>query len=105
MKVPKRLLRQRVVVRKYLGQSSLGAVYDDPVELPARIKFENKLIRASFGQEIVSDSELMLAADAKDIAVIGSKVLLPGETVERTIESGGPVMGWREITHVRVDLE
>lgn len=105
MKISKRLLPQRVVVRTYLGSSSIGERYADPVEIPARIKFENKLIRASFGQEIVSDSELMLAADAKDIAVIKSKVLLPGETVERTIESGGPVMGWRDVSHVRVDLE
>lgn len=104
MKISKRLLPQRVVIRTYRGRSGVGEIYDDPVEVPARIAYENKLIRSRGGSEVVSGSQLLLAADAVELALLGSKVTLPHDNVERTIESGGPVMGMRKISHVRVQL-
>lgn len=104
MRIPKRLLPSKVVIRKYLGRTSLGDTYADPVEMPARIKYENKMIRDSQGAEVVSGSRLMLGAEALDVAVIGSKVELPHDDTERKIESGGAVMGMRGVSHVRVDL-
>lgn len=104
MRLPKRLLPSKVVIRKYLGSGAYGDVYDDPVELPARIQYENKMIRDRQGAEVVSGSKLMLGPEAVDVAVLGSKVELPLDDTERKIESGGPVMGMRGVSHVRVDL-
>lgn len=104
MKVSKRLLPSKVVIRKYLGRGGYGDIFDDPVEVPARIAYDNKLITSRSGSEVVSGSQLLLAADTVELAVLGSKVTIPHESRELTIESGGPVMGMRGISHVRVHL-
>lgn len=105
MKVSKRLLPSRVTIRPYLGDGAYGPVYGETVEVPARIAYENRLIRDRQGSEVVSGSQLMLAADAIEVTALGGKVTLPHDGIERTIESGGPVMGMRGISHVRVDLK
>lgn len=105
MRLPKRLLPSRVTIRPYQGSGSVGPIYGEAVEVPARIAYENKLIRDRNGSEIVSGSQLMLAADAVELAALGSKVTLPHDEIERTIESGGPVMGMRGVSHIRVDLK
>lgn len=105
MRIPKRLLPSRVVIETYLGTGGYGDFYADPVELPARIKYENKMIRNSKGAEVVSGSQLMLGPEALDVAKLGSKVALPYDDTVRKIESGGPVMGMRGVSHIQVDLQ
>lgn len=105
MKLSKRLLPSRVTIRPYLGSGAFGDVYGETVEVPARIAYENKLIRDRRGREVVSGSQLLLAADAIELAALGGKVTLPHVSGEWTIESGGPVMGMRGISHVRVELK
>lgn len=105
MRLPKRFLPSRVTIRPYEGSGGRGPIYGDPVEVPARIAYENRLIRDRQGQEVVSGSQLVLAADAIELAALGGKVKLPLDQAERTIESGGPVMGMRGVSHIRVDLK
>ena len=105
MKLPKRLLTQKITLYPYEGEGAYDSIFGDPIEVPARVSYENKLVRSRTGSEQVSNSSLLLAADMARLAVPGSKVVLPKDTADyRKIESGGPVMGMRGISHVRVDL-
>lgn len=105
MKLPKRLLTQKITLYPYEGEGAYNPVFGDPIEVRARVNYENKLVRSRHGSEEVSNSSLLLAADVAGVAVPGSRVVLPEDTADyRTIESGGPVMGMRGISHVRVDL-
>ena len=104
MQFPERMMYESVKIRTYLGSTGTGARYTEAVTYPARISYENKLIRTSTGKEIVSASSVILPARARGAARIASKITLPGETFERTIEAGGLVMGMRSISHVKVDL-
>lgn len=107
MLVPKAAYPETVTVQRYLGRNAYGEdIYSDPVEHPARISYENKIVRDEVGEEVVSSSQVMLPAAAQGDINLGGRVTLPlDNTGARRVMSGGPVMGWRSVSHLQYDLQ
>ncbi|MFJ5883463.1 hypothetical protein [Kitasatospora cineracea] len=73
--VPGWLLRHRVSVEPYLGDSAYGPTYGPAIELPALVSESTKLVRAPDGRQVVSSAQVLLAPGA-DVPT-GSHLTLP----------------------------
>lgn len=77
--IPKRLLPQRVTYAPYLGSGPEGDVYGDPITVPARVQFQNKLIRDNTGSEVISAATIYMQPQTTP-PTVGTLVDLPDGT-------------------------
>ncbi|WP_260605287.1 hypothetical protein [Streptomyces sp. WAC01280] len=87
MIVPGWLLRHRVTVEPYLGDSAYGPRYGPPVaDVPAMVAETVKQVRrASDGREVVSTAQVIIAPGLACPA--GSRVTLPDGRVSTAIST------------------
>jgi len=107
MLIPKRAYPETVTLERYEGEDVYGNIrYADPVQTGARISYENKLVRNETGEEVVSNTQIMLPGDMHEHINIAGRITLPDHAAQSTMRviSGGPVYGWSGITHLQYDL-
>lgn len=74
--IPSSLLRQRITVEPYLGDSGYGPRYGDPVpNQPARVEGKRRSIRRPNGTEVISTASITVRPTV-DIPVL-SRVTAP----------------------------
>lgn len=100
--IPKRLLPQQLTYRPLLGSGPYGDVYGDPVTVPARIEFTNKLIRDASGAEVASAATIYLQP-AEALPTVGAVVTLPGGG-ERSVIARADKVGAKNVELVRLDV-
>ncbi|MFW0784865.1 hypothetical protein AAFP35_10105 [Gordonia sp. CPCC 206044] len=100
--IPKRLLPQTLTYRPILGRNSLGIIYGDPVTVPARVQFGNKVVRDGNGAEIVSSATIYLQP-AETLPGLGDNVTLPDGTIRPVIATSDHV-GARTVELVTLDV-
>lgn len=71
-----------IAIRRLIGTGPYGDRHAAPETLLCRLKHENRLVRDSSGEEVVSRSRASMPADTPTIPA-GSLVQVPGETVWR----------------------
>lgn len=74
-KIPGWLLRHKITVEPYLGESSTGPLYGPPVTIRAFVDEQTRAVRSAGGEETTSSSTAYAAPDA--IAPALSRVTLP----------------------------
>lgn len=55
-----------VTVTPYLGEGAYGPSYGDPVTVDCRVTYERKLVRATDGDEVVSESTIYVLPTLPD---------------------------------------
>lgn len=100
--IPKRLLPQSLTFRPLIGSGPYGDMYGDPVTVPARVQFGNKLVRDASGSEVVSSATIYLQP-AENLPTVGAVVTLPDNSV-RPIIGRSDHVGSREIEMVSLDV-
>ncbi|MCT9090591.1 hypothetical protein N4G70_17260 [Streptomyces sp. ASQP_92] len=76
MSVPSFLLRHRVTVEPYLGDSAYGPRYGDSVaDVPALVAETVRMVRAPDGREVTSTAQVIAAPDL--VCPAGSRLTLP----------------------------
>ncbi|MFF5980851.1 hypothetical protein ACFY78_18600 [Streptomyces olindensis] len=85
MKLPGMWLRHQVTVEPYEGNSAVGALYGDPVEVRCFLEEKNRLVRAPDGREVTSSSRFFCRLDAVN-APPESRVTLPGGRTTTVID-------------------
>ncbi|MGC4960084.1 hypothetical protein [Gordonia sp. DT101] len=100
--IPTRLLPQQLTYKPYLGQGSFGAIYGDPVTVPARVQFGNKVVRNSKGAEVVSAATIYVQPAAA-MPRLGDNVTLPDGSVRPVIAVSENV-GARTVELVTLDV-
>lgn len=100
--IPTRLLPQQLTYRPLVGSGPYGDVYGDPVTVPARIEFTNKLIRDSSGSEVVAAASIYLQP-ADGLPTVGAVVTLPDGSVRPVIARADKV-GARNVEMVTLDV-
>ncbi|MCM2420303.1 hypothetical protein [Streptomyces sp. RKAG293] len=77
MRVPVALLRHRITVESYAGESAYGPQYRHPIpDVPALVDETPRLVRAPDGRQVVA-SATVIAGPALDCPP-GSRLTLPG---------------------------
>ncbi|MFD7738414.1 hypothetical protein [Streptomyces sp. MJM8645] len=101
-RVPGWLLRHRIIIEPYLGESAYGPVFGPPVvDVPALVSESVRLVRAPDGRQVVSSAQVLLDLDTTVPA--GSRITLPtGRTTVpitvSTIDAPGlPVPAHQEV--------
>ncbi|MER7145985.1 hypothetical protein [Streptomyces xanthochromogenes] len=80
MSVPDFLLRHRVRIEPYLGESAYGPRYGDPIEdIPALVAEAVRMVRAPDGREVTSTAQVITAPGLT--CPPGSRLTLPGGRV------------------------
>lgn len=79
--IPHRKMVNTVRLEEYQGESSLGPVYADPVELRALVEEVETLVLDTNGQEVVSNATVYM--DARDVPAKSRVTLWPGLGVSR----------------------
>lgn len=75
-RVPAVLLRHRIRIEPYLGESAYGPRYADEVEgVPALVSEAVRIVRAADGREVISTAQVIAAPDLDCPA--GSRLTLP----------------------------
>ena len=101
LSIPEHLLRQKVTIRAFKGSGAYGDVYEAAVTVRCRVDMTRRVVRSQAGAEVVAEAAILLPASVR--CPVGSKVTLPGETVERTTLTYSPkIAGWRAPHHVEV---
>ena len=107
MRPPVQVFRT-VTVQRYAGETGWsGPAYDEPVDVPAVIDDERRLVRNDQGDEVTSETTLMLDLDVLGAGVDltpESLVTLPGRTsrvIAVSRHDQGQHGAWR---HVEVNL-
>ncbi|MER6360096.1 hypothetical protein [Kitasatospora sp. NPDC001527] len=102
-RVPRWLLRHRIVIEPYVGESAYGPIYGPPLDdVPALVSESARLVRAPDGRQVVSSAQVVLDLDT-DVPA-GSRITLPtGRTTVpitvSTIDAPGlPVPAHKEVT-------
>ncbi|MFD4659339.1 hypothetical protein ACFWP2_27340 [Kitasatospora sp. NPDC058444] len=101
-RVPRWLLRHRIVIEPYVGESAYGPVYGPPHDVPALVSEAARLVRAPDGRQVVSSAQVVLDLDT-DVPA-GSRITLPTgrATVPITVSTvdapGLPVPAHKEVT-------
>ncbi|WP_033251377.1 hypothetical protein [Kitasatospora phosalacinea] len=102
-RIPAWLLRHRITIERYRGDSAYGPLYDPPDEdVPALVSETIRLVRAPDGRQVVSSAQLLLDLDT-DVPA-GSRITLPsGRTTVpisiATVDAPGlPVPAHREVS-------
>lgn len=91
-RIPARYLETHTVsVRPYLGETSTGPKYGDPVDLPCMAQGKRRLVRNSDGDQVLSTLTLFTTPERADVAPAGSEVTWRGDTT--TVIAGGLVDG------------
>ena len=76
MRVPAVLLRHRVAIEPYAGESAYGPVYGPAVpEVPALVDERPRMVRAADGRQLVASATVITAPDVECPA--GSRLTLP----------------------------
>lgn len=84
MSVPAFLLRHRVTVEPYLGDSAYGPRYGEPVPgIPALVGEAVRLVRAPDGREVTSTAQVITAPGLNCLP--GSRLTLPSGRVTTAI--------------------
>lgn len=84
MRVPAYLLRHRITVEPYLGDSAYGPQYGPPVEnVPALVAETIRLVRDREGREVTSTAQI-IAAPGLDCPA-ESRITLPDGRTTRAI--------------------
>ncbi|APD18541.1 head-to-tail stopper [Streptomyces phage Picard] len=83
MRVPAWLLRHRVRIEPYDGDSAYGPTYRDPVEVRALVAEANKVTRDRQGVEVTSTAQI-IAEPGLDCPP-ESRITLPSSRVTRAI--------------------
>lgn len=102
-RVPRWLLRHRITIEPYEGDSAYGPVFGPPVvDVPALVSEDVRLVRAPDGRQVVSSATVVLDLDTTVPA--GSRITLPSgrTTVPITVSivdaPGLPVPAHREVS-------
>ncbi|CAM5608607.1 hypothetical protein SSPIM334S_02536 [Streptomyces spiroverticillatus] len=78
--VPPFLLRHRVVVEPYLGDTAYGAQYGAAVaEVPALVAEQRTMIRDATGRAVTSTAQVIAGPDL--VCPVGSRITLPSGRV------------------------
>lgn len=56
MKIPRSLLRERLLVEAYAGASGYGPVYSEAVVLRARVEGRRRTVRTSDGTDVIASA-------------------------------------------------
>ncbi|RMB83650.1 hypothetical protein [Streptomyces shenzhenensis] len=99
--LPRWLLRHRITVEAYRGDSAYGPQYADPVEARALVTGTIKRVRSATGAEVVSTAQVYAAPGL--IAPPGSRITLPDgrtTTVISFTAHTAPGLGAPESTEV-----
>ncbi|SDM46394.1 hypothetical protein SAMN04487981_101605 [Streptomyces sp. cf386] len=78
-------LRHTVTVEPYEGNSAVGPLYGQPVQVRCFLEEKNRLVRAPDGREVTSSTTFYCRLDAVD-APPESKVTLPGDRQTTVID-------------------
>lgn len=83
MNVPGWLLRHRVIVEPYAGDSAYGPRYGPPVEVAALVAEKVRTVRSREGREVVSTAQIITAPDVDCPAE--SRITLPDGRITRAL--------------------
>ncbi|MFI0736414.1 hypothetical protein ACH4S9_46705 [Streptomyces sp. NPDC021225] len=84
MNVPRWLLRHRITVEPYLGDSAYGPTYGDPVkDVPALVAEEIKTVRDREGREVTSTAQIIAEPGLNCSAE--SRITLPDGRITKAI--------------------
>ena len=76
MKVPTALLRSRITVEPFQGDSAYGPVYGAPVyDVPARVEGKRRAVRKADGTDVISTASVTVRPDVN--VSVESKVTIP----------------------------
>lgn len=100
--ISKRLLPQQVTYAPFLGEGPEGPVYADPMTVPARVQFRNKLIRDTTGIEVISAATIYMQPQAAP-PTVGTLVDLPDGT-SRPVIAFAPTVGARTTELLTVEV-
>ena len=103
MKLPKFLQPNEATVEEYQGDSAYGPEYADPYQIEGYMEEDNKLVRNSDGDEVVSSSQFFTSEDVEPPE--DSKLTFEG-TEHKVISSNkqrNALTG--KINHVQINLK
>lgn len=89
--IPNWLLRkmgQDVVIEPYAGSGGAGKAYGPPVTVRALVERKRRRVRATTGEQVVSETTLRLRLNEVDSCPPGSKVTFANGEVAEVIVSG-----------------
>lgn len=100
--IPHRKMANTVRLEDYRGESSIGAVYADPVDLRALVEEVETLTLDSNGQEVLSNATVYM--DARDVPAKSRVTLWPGMDVSRETQVISAAT-WRNLRHAHTVLK
>lgn len=74
VKIPARWFVELATVRTYLGESSTGKLYSEPVELRGDVDLRRRVVVNAEGDEVVSDLMFRTFAKHADVLTEGSLI-------------------------------
>lgn len=83
-RVPGWLLRHRVTIEPYLGDSAYGPTFGPPCELPALVSAVRRQLVDKDGREVTATAQIIAAPDLD--CPPGSRITLPGGRTTTAIE-------------------
>ncbi|MFE0877314.1 hypothetical protein ACFW4X_21065 [Streptomyces smyrnaeus] len=83
MNVPGWLLRHRVTVEPYRGDSAYGPTYDAPFEVRCLVAETVRTVRDTEGREVTSTAQIIAPADLDCPAE--SRIILPSGRITRAL--------------------
>lgn len=102
MKIRRSLLKDVVSVQTYAGETAYGPSYDTAVDVACNVDMRRRLVRASNGDQVVSEVTLQAHPDSADLFTPESRVTV---LTRDTQVIGVNVPTFRgQATHVEVTL-
>jgi hypothetical protein len=103
--IPDLVWRDAVIVERFRGRSSVGAVYDLPIVERCVVSHDTKLVRATDGREVTSAASIIFPPQVADVPV-ESRVTMPDgqrHTVLMFRDMRKPALPTPDHTQIRVE--
>lgn len=84
MKAPRSLLRERITIEPFEGESAYGPRYGDPVvDVPARVEGKRRTVSVAGGDDVISSAS---ATIRPDLTVLPESRVTHGARVYRVLD-------------------
>lgn len=100
MRAPGYLMRQKVSIREYLGESGYsGPIYKDPYVQRCRVEYKRRLIRSAEDEDAITEAHFVFPHDQK-VVPVGSIIDFDG--LEFRVKENQPIYALSRLSYLEV---
>jgi len=100
MKIPKALLRERLVIRPYLGTGAYGPVWGDPQEVQGHVEPGFRVVTDRQGNEVVASAVAFILPGVE----VGPESLVTWDGQDYEVIDAQPMRAWGKTRHIELTL-